>query len=92
MFDDIQERQLTQAVADLAEEFPDVPLEVIVGLMQQAHDRYETATVRAFLPILVTKDVRALLRNRAYLPDLPTQTSRVALASPSLELAAGWPI
>ena len=61
-----EERQLAQMVAVLTAEFPDVPYEVIVGLTRQAAERYETAKVRTFLPILVPKDVRAWLCDGAH--------------------------
>jgi hypothetical protein len=90
MFDDSEERQLTQVVADLAAEFPDVPPEVITGLSRRAIERYEAAKVRTFVPILVTKDVRALLRAGGHRPGVPRQTSP-ARDEAIVELVAGRP-
>jgi uncharacterized protein (DUF433 family) len=81
MFDDAEERQLSQAVIDLAAEFPQVPHDVIQALLRQATERYATATVRAFLPILVAKDVRAALREGAVRPEIPVQAAPMPAAS-----------
>jgi hypothetical protein len=88
MFDDSEERQLTSVVAELAAEFPDVPQELILGMSRRAIERYAAAKVRTFLPILVTKDVRALLRAGGHPNGVPVQTSP-ARAEAILELAAG---
>jgi hypothetical protein len=86
---DDDERQLTQVVAELAAEFPDVPHEVLQGLSRRAIERYEAAKVRTFLPILVTKDVRSVLRTGAYPTGVPMQTGPAPAEALSLELAAG---
>ena len=78
-----EQRQLTSAAADLAAEFPDVPHEVILRLVQETANRYQAAKVRTFLPILVAKDVRAVLRGRS---QLPAQVVRLP-EQPMLELA-----
>jgi len=91
MFDDNVERQLTQVVADLVAEFPDVPHEVLVGLSGEAIERYEAAKVRTFLAILVTKDVRAVLQDKAYRADVPMQTRPAPAEALNLELIAGRP-
>lgn len=89
MLAESQERQLAQVVAELATEFPDVPHDVLVGLTRQAAERYETAKVRTFLSILVTKDVRALLRGDVYPPEVPVQAEPAAAAPSVLRLAGG---
>lgn len=89
MFAETEERQLAQVVTDLATEFPDVPHDVLVGLTRQVAERYETAKVRKFLSILVTKDVRALLRGDIYPPDVPAQVEPVPATPSDFQLAAG---
>jgi hypothetical protein len=89
MFDDNEERQLNQVVADLAAEFPDVPYDVLVGLSRQAIERYESAKVKTFLPILVTKEVRALLRGDVYPAEVPVQAGPVSAVPSDLRLVTG---
>jgi hypothetical protein len=89
MIAESEKRQLELVVADLATEFPDVPHEVLVGLTRQAAERYETAKVKTFLSILVTKDVRALLRGDVYPPDVPVQAGPVPATPSDFQLAAG---
>jgi hypothetical protein len=89
MIAETEERQLAQVVADLATEFPDVPHDVLVGLTRQVAERYETAKVRTFLSILVTKDVRASLQGEVYPPEVPVQAEPVPATPSDLQLAAG---
>jgi hypothetical protein len=94
MIDDtvhLEERHLAQVAAELAAEFPDVPREVIERLVRQANERYETAKVRSFLTILVSKDVRAQLRADAYGADLPRQLGPVSAEARGLKVAVGRP-
>ena len=89
MFAESEERQLAQIVADLTTEFPDVPQDVLIELTRAAAERYETARVRTFLPILVGKDVRAVLRAETYPAEVPMQAGSVSAGPAILRLAAG---
>lgn len=73
-----KEHELTRAATDLAGEFPDVPYAVVLELVRQATERYETAIVRTFLPILVAKEVRTQLRSTY----LPAQRGPMPVATP----------
>jgi hypothetical protein len=86
---DREERQLAQVIAVLTTEFPDVPNEVIVGLTRHVAERYKSATVRTFLPILLPKDVRELLSSGAYESQVPAQGTSASSGGSVLQLAVG---
>ena len=57
-------REMSATELQLAHENPAVPAEVIHTLVQKSYRRLTPAKVHSYLPILVTRDVKATLRRR----------------------------
>ncbi len=54
-----------EAVSALAVEFPDVDEDLIGALVRRAYRQLAEARIRDYVPVLVTKEVRATLRHFA---------------------------
>lgn len=57
-------REMAGTERELVEQNPAVPAEVIHTLVQKSYRRLTPAKVHSYLPILVTRDVKATLRRR----------------------------
>jgi hypothetical protein len=57
-------REMAGTELELVEQNPAVPAEVIHTLVQRSYRRLTPAKVHSYLPILVTRDVKATLRRR----------------------------
>ena len=61
---DEEARHLAVAEEELRREFPDVPAGAVHEAVESQHRMFERATIRDFVPLLVVRDVRQVLRHR----------------------------
>jgi hypothetical protein len=58
-----EERSFTRVVETLGAAFPAVPVHVVGECVERIRAKYDDARVRTYLPILVTREARAVLRS-----------------------------
>ena len=64
-----------EIVDRLARRFPEVPRRSLVELVGLAHEQYQSASVRAFVPLLIERQVATALRSRSVAPGPPPRFS-----------------
>lgn len=56
-----EERAIGEVVERLAQQFPQAPAEAVSSLVDEAHHEFDQSPIRAFVPVLVERQVRARL-------------------------------
>ncbi len=70
-----------EIVDRLARRFPEVPRRWLVESVRLAYEQYQAATVRAFVPLLVERQVATVLRTRSAASGHPVQLPPTRLGS-----------